>query len=108
MTVIDTLNVDLSIVLGKSRMPLRSFLGMGRGDTVKLEASDADLVEVLANGHPIARGHVAVRGQSISVEITQIFRKAEVTRIPGETIGGSIKAVVAPDLTASDLPLEAA
>jgi flagellar motor switch protein FliN/FliY len=88
----DGLHVDLAIVLGKTRMPLHQLLRMSRGATMALEETWAeDEVEILANGHPVARGQVTIRGDAISVEITKLVRKPEPARAPGLTIGGRMK-----------------
>lgn len=87
MAVLDELQVDLKVVLGRSHMPLHMLLRMGRGAVIELESTDSDMVEILANDHPIARGQIVVTGNRISVEVTELIRKAEVVRTPGVTIG---------------------
>lgn len=85
---LEGLKVDVSVVLGKTRMPLHRFLRLGRGAVVSLDGSPEDLVEILASGHPIARGRVAVRDGRMAVEVTELVRREEVTRQHGTTIGG--------------------
>ena len=87
VAVLDELKVDLKVVLGRSHMPLHMLLRMGRGAVIELDATDTDMVEILANDHPIARGQIVVTGNRISVEVTELIRKAEVVRTPGVTIG---------------------
>jgi flagellar motor switch protein FliN len=87
VAVLDELQVDLKVVLGRSHMPLHMLLRMGRGAVIELEATETDMVEILANDHPIARGQIVVTGNRISVEVTELIRKAEVVRTPGVTIG---------------------
>ena len=87
MSTLDNLNVDLTVVLGQNRMPVHMLLRMGRGAIVELEATETDMVDILANGHPIARGQIIVTGNRISVEITELIRKPAVGREPGVTIG---------------------
>ena len=87
MAVLDELQVDLKVVLGRSHMPLHMRLRMGRGAVIELEATETDMVEILANDHPIARGQIVVTGNRISVEVTELIRKADVVRTPGVTIG---------------------
>ncbi|AWI90851.1 MULTISPECIES: FliM/FliN family flagellar motor switch protein [Methylorubrum] len=87
MAVLDELQVDLKVVLGRSHMPLHMLLRMGRGAVIELEATETDMVEILANDHPIARGQIVVTGNRISVEVTELIRKADVVRTPGVTIG---------------------
>jgi flagellar motor switch protein FliN/FliY len=87
LAVLDILKVDLAVVLGRTRMPIHMLLRMGRGAVIELDSSDSDMVEILANNHPIARGQIVVTGNRISVEVTELIRKAEVVREPGIRIG---------------------
>ncbi len=86
MSALDDLKVNLSVVLGRSRMPVHMLLRMGRGAVIALEASESDMVEILANDHPIARGQIVVTGTRIAIEVTEILRKPEIVRSPGVTI----------------------
>lgn len=101
MTTLDNLMVDLTVVLGRNRMPLHMLLRMGRGAVIELEATEADMVEILANDHPIARGQIVVTGTRISVEITELIRKPEVWRTPGVRIGVGALAATAASLASS-------
>ena len=96
MSALDDLKVNLSVVLGRSRMPVHMLLRMGRGAVIELEASETDMVEILAYGHPIARGQILVTGTRIAIEVTEILRKPQVVRTPGVTIGdGAIARLAA-------------
>ena len=92
MAILDQLNVDLTVVLGRTRMPIHMLLRMGRGAVIELDATDSDMVEILANDHPVARGQLVVTGNRISVEITELIRKPEVVHLPGVTIGDGMPA----------------
>ncbi|GJE28916.1 FliM/FliN family flagellar motor switch protein [Methylobacterium organophilum] len=94
MAVLEDLKVDLKVVLGRSQMPLHMLLRMGRGAVIELAATETDMVEILANDHPIARGQIVVTGNRISVEVTELIRKAELVRTPGATIGEEASALV--------------
>lgn len=90
MSSLEGLHVDLTVVLGRTRMPVHMLLRMGRGAVIELESSDTDMVEILANDHPIARGQVIVTGTRIQVEITEIIPKPESIRDAGVTIGDAL------------------
>ena len=47
MSALDDLKVNLSVVLGRSRMPVHMLLRMGRGAVIELEATETDMVEIL-------------------------------------------------------------
>ena len=95
MSTLENLNVDVTVVLGRNRMPVHMLLRMGRGAVVELEATETDMVEILANGHPIARGQVVVTGNRISVEVTELIMKPMIVRERGVTIGDGAIATVA-------------
>jgi flagellar motor switch protein FliN/FliY len=95
VSTVENLNVDVTVILGQNRMPVHMLLRMGRGAVVELEATETDMVEVLANGHPIARGQIVVTGNRISVEITELIRKPAVVRERGVTIGQGAIAMLA-------------
>jgi len=89
LSALDDLKVNLSVVLGRNRMPLHMLLRMGRGAIIELEATESDMVEILANDHPIARGQIIVTGTRIAIEVTELLKKPEIIRTPGVTIGDS-------------------
>ena len=89
MSTLENLDVDLTVVLGHNRMPVHMLLRMGRGAVVELESTETDMVDILANGHPIARGQIVVTGNRIAVEITELIKKPGVVRERGVTIGDS-------------------
>ena len=95
MSTLESLNVDVTVVLGRNRMPVHMLLRMGRGAVIELEATETDMVEILANDYPVARGQVVVTGTRISVEITEIIRKPVVARQPGTRIGDASLASAA-------------
>jgi flagellar motor switch protein FliN/FliY len=84
---LENLDVDVAVVLGKTFMPLNAFLKLGRGAVIDLESGDTDLVEILANGHLIARGEVAVNGTNVRIEVTELVERTTVVTEPGMTIG---------------------
>jgi flagellar motor switch protein FliN/FliY len=88
VTTLDSLEVDLTVVLGKTRLPLQRLLRMGRGAVISFGKADTDMVDILANDHPIARGQITVRGSTIAIEVTELVRKAEIERTSGARIGG--------------------
>ena len=94
VTGLDNLHVDLTVQLGTTRMPLHQLLKLGRGAIVELDGSDAEIVDILVNGHPIARGNVVVTGRSISVQVTEMIRKELLIRETGTRIGGEAAAAL--------------
>ncbi len=56
MATLDKVSVDVSVVLGRSRMPIHQLLRMGRGAVIELESGEEDEVEILANDLPSPAG----------------------------------------------------
>jgi len=96
LATLDELMVEVTVVLGRSRMPIHTLLRMGRGALIELEATETDMVGILANNYPIAQGQIVVSGSRIAVEITEILKKPSVARLPGVTVGeGAVAAQAA-------------
>lgn len=95
MAALGDMAVDLTVVLGRNRMPVHMLLRMGRGAVIELEATETDMVDILANGYPVARGQVVVNGSRISVEITEILKKPNPIRGRGVTLGDAAIASLA-------------
>jgi len=74
--VVDSVPIELSVVLGRSRMPIRQLLKMGRGAVINLQTGVKEHTWIYANNRLIARGEIVIVGERIGVSIT-------------ETIGGS-------------------
>ncbi len=70
MSAVKAVKVEISVVLGKTELPMHQLLRMGRGAVIELDAHQSDEVWVLANNTPIARGDIMVQGDRIAVSIT--------------------------------------
>ena len=77
---VESVDIEITVVIGKTRMPIHHLLRMGRGAVIELDGNDNDEVEILANDFPVARGQVIVQGKRIQVEITSLIRRPEVER----------------------------
>jgi flagellar motor switch protein FliN len=82
-TDLDKVFVQLSVILGKTVMPVHKLLRMGRGAVIELTAQENDLVEIVADGHVFAHGQVIVSGSRIQVEITELLRRPRIVREKG-------------------------
>jgi len=69
--------VELSVVLGRTTLPIHQLLKMGRGAVIELGTKQDDEIWVLANNVPIARGEIIVQGERIAVSITSILSTAD-------------------------------
>ena len=72
MRAIDKIEIELSVVLGRTHMPISQLLRLGRGAVIMLdETADSEEVEVVANNSCFGRGQVIVKDQQICVEIIE-------------------------------------
>jgi flagellar motor switch protein FliN/FliY len=71
---IASVKVEISVVLGRSVIPMHQLLRMGRGAVIELDSRQDDAVMVLANERPVARGEIIIQGDRIGVSITEILR----------------------------------
>jgi flagellar motor switch protein FliN/FliY len=68
---IKAVNVEISVVLGRSTLPMQQLLRMGRGAVIPLDAKATDEVWILANNHPVARGEIQINEEKISIAVTR-------------------------------------
>ena len=71
LSQIEAVDVEISVVLGRSVLPMAQLLRMGRGAVIPLDASENDEVWILANNHPVARGEIEIRDDRIAITVTR-------------------------------------
>jgi len=69
--------LKVTVVLGRTRRPIKEVLNMTAGSIVELAALVDEPVEVLVNGTLVARGEVVVVDENFGVRITEIISPAE-------------------------------
>ena len=74
---IDNVKVEISVVLGRSVIPMHQLLRMGRGAVIELDSHQDDPVTVLANDKPVARGEIQIHGDKIGVAIVDLIGNYE-------------------------------
>ncbi len=77
MDSINTVPIELTVVLGESTMPVNHLLKMGRGAVIELTTLENEQVQILANNTLIAKGDVVVQGDKIAVSITRKINRSE-------------------------------
>ena len=70
MSQVKSVDVEISVVLGRSVLPMQQLLRMGRGAVIPLNANEHDEVWILANNHPVARGEIQISDDKIAVSVT--------------------------------------
>lgn len=73
--MLDEVPVQMSIVLGSSRLPIRQILKMGRGALIPLDCGYDDPTEIYVDEKLIARGKIQVNGDRMSIEVTDIVKR---------------------------------
>lgn len=75
MSAIDGIEIELSIALGSTSLPIRQILGMSRGAMIALDCGQDDPSLVFVNDQLVARGQVHVDEDRMSLEITEVVKK---------------------------------
>ncbi|MCM2370437.1 flagellar motor switch protein FliN [Aporhodopirellula aestuarii] len=70
--LIDEVEMDLRIELGRTKMRLEEVLRLRRGSVVALDKLAGDPVDIFANGRLIARGEVLVMNDNFCVRVTEL------------------------------------
>lgn len=69
--------IELTAVLGRTKMPLNEILELGKGSLIELDTLDNQEVEILVNGKKIAYGQVVIAQQNFGIKITSILESEE-------------------------------
>ena len=72
VTMLNDVNLQVKIELGRTRMLLEDILKLGEGSLVELDKLAGDPVDVFANDRLIARGEVLVLNDSFCVRISEV------------------------------------
>lgn len=78
MEAVNRVTVEITVTLGKSNMPIRNLLKMGRGAVIDLDARHEDECWIFANDELIARGEIMIVGDKIGVSITRMMSQLQV------------------------------
>ena len=71
---IEGVKVEISVVLGRSVIPMHQLLRMGRGAVIELDSRQDDAVTIMANDRPVAKGEILLQGDKIGVSVTELLR----------------------------------
>ena len=71
---IESVKVQISVVLGRSVIPMHQLLRMGRGAVIELDTRQDSPVTVLANDKPVAKGEIVIQGERIAVAVTELLK----------------------------------
>ena len=74
--MLEDVPVEMSIVLGSTRLPIRQLLKMGRGALIPLDCGYDDPTELYVNDKLVAIGKIRVAGDTMSLEVTDVAKRA--------------------------------
>jgi flagellar motor switch protein FliN len=69
--------VQLTVELGRTRIPIKNILQLAQGSVVELEAMAGEPMDVLVNGFLIAQGEVVVVNDKFGIRLTDIVTPSE-------------------------------
>jgi flagellar motor switch protein FliN/FliY len=69
--------VQLSIELGRTKVPIKHILQLGQGSVVELDALAGEPMDVLVNGYLIAQGEVVVVNDKFGIRLTDVVTPSE-------------------------------
>jgi flagellar motor switch protein FliN/FliY len=69
--------VQLSVELGRTKVPIKHILQLGQGSVVELDALAGEPMDVLVNGYLIAQGEVVVVNDKFGIRLTDVVTPTE-------------------------------
>lgn len=66
--------VEISVVLGRTSMPVSNLLKLGRGAVVELDRKVGESLDIYVNERLVARGEVVIVENRIGVTLTEIIK----------------------------------
>ncbi|MBX3356146.1 MAG: flagellar motor switch protein FliN [Phycisphaeraceae bacterium] len=73
LRLIDDVELDVRIELGRTRMLVEDVLRLGADSVVELDKAAGDPVDIFVNGRHIARGEVLVVNENFCVRVSEIM-----------------------------------
>ena len=65
--------IEITAILGRTKMSLNEILELGRGSLVELDTLENQEVEILVNGKKVAYGQVVISNQNFGIKITEVL-----------------------------------
>jgi flagellar motor switch protein FliN/FliY len=72
--------VNLTVELGRTRIPIKHILQLAQGSVIELDALAGEPMDVLVNGCLIAQGEVVVVNEKFGIRLTDIVTPSERVR----------------------------
>jgi flagellar motor switch protein FliN/FliY len=69
--------VQLTVELGRTKMPIKNLLQLAQGSVVELTGQAGEPLDVMINGFLIAQGEVVVVNDKIGIRLTDVITPSE-------------------------------
>ncbi|KJK20542.1 flagellar motor switch protein FliN [Burkholderiaceae bacterium 16] len=69
--------VQLTVELGRTKVPIKTLLQLAQGSVVELDGLAGEPMDVLVNGYLIAQGEVVVVNDKFGIRLTDIITPSE-------------------------------
>ena len=69
--------VQLTVELGRTRIPIKHILQLAQGSVIELDALAGEPMDVLVNGYLIAQGEVVVVNDKFGIRLTDVVTPSE-------------------------------
>ncbi len=73
MSSLDSVKVEISVLVGRSVISIQRLLRMGRGAVIELDSTRDAPVLILANNLPVATGEIQIEGKNIRVCVRDLI-----------------------------------
>ena len=77
--LLDDISVTVSVELGRVDLPLKQVLTLGPDSVVPLDRLTDELLDVMVNGHTIAKAEVVTQDNKFALRIVELLGVAPVT-----------------------------
>jgi flagellar motor switch protein FliN/FliY len=72
--LLGAVELDVTVRLGRTRRSIRELLQLGAGSVLQLDNLAGETVDILVNGHLLARGEVVIVGENYGVRIVELVQ----------------------------------
>lgn len=72
--LLGAVELEVTVRLGRTRRSIRELLQLGAGSVLQLDNLAGETVDILVNGHLLARGEVVIVGENYGVRIVELVQ----------------------------------
>ena len=66
--------VQISVVLGKTTIPINQLLKLGRGSVIELDRNVGEAIDIYVNNKLVAKGEVVIVENRIGITLTEVIK----------------------------------